>query len=123
MKSTFRVPFSDVLSALDQIITQLMENSNANRPVPASEEVIDNLKRDILLEECEFSSLNELELTHTILAADTLEKDCAICKEQFSLKTEDPDELMVVTLPCQHIFHEPCITPWLKSSGTCPVCR
>jgi len=92
--------------ALDQIITQLMENSNANRPVPATEEIIDNLKRDVLLEE-----------------SDTLEKDCAICKEQFSIKTEDPDELMVVTLPCQHIFHEPCITPWLKSSGTCPVCR
>lgn len=29
----------------------------------------------------------------------------------------------MVTLPCQHPFHEPCITPWLKSSGTCPVCR
>jgi len=29
----------------------------------------------------------------------------------------------VVTLPCKHPFHEPCIIPWLKSSGTCPVCR
>ncbi|KAF8634952.1 hypothetical protein AX15_000679 [Amanita polypyramis BW_CC] len=92
--------------ALDQIITQLMESSNAHRPVPASEEVINNLQRDVLLE-----------------GSDSLEKDCAICKEQFSLKTDNPDELMVITLPCKHIFHEPCITPWLKSSGTCPVCR
>ncbi|KAF8640752.1 hypothetical protein AX17_000403 [Amanita inopinata Kibby_2008] len=92
--------------ALDQIITQLMESSNANRPVPASEEVVNNLQRDILLD-----------------GSDTLEKDCAVCKEQFSLNTDNPDELMVVTLPCKHIFHEPCITPWLKSSGTCPVCR
>jgi len=92
--------------ALDQIITQIMENSNVNRPVPASEEAIGNLRRDVLLE-----------------GSDVLDKDCAICKEQFSLKTDDPDELMVVTLPCKHIFHEPCITPWLKSSGTCPVCR
>lgn len=52
-----------------------------------------------------------------------LEKDCAVCKEQFKLETEDPDEQVVITLPCQHPFHEPCILPWLKSSGTCPVCR
>ena len=46
-----------------------------------------------------------------------------MCKEQFSLTTEDPDEQVVVTLPCKHPFHEGCIMPWLKSSGTCPVCR
>ena len=55
--------------------------------------------------------------------APLLEKDCAVCKDQFSLETEDPDEQVVVTLPCQHPFHEPCILPWLKTSGTCPVCR
>ena len=59
---------------------------------------------------------------HDILAA-TLERDCAVCKETFKLEAEDPDELVVVTLPCKHPFHEPCIIPWLKSSGTCPVCR
>jgi len=46
-----------------------------------------------------------------------------VCKEQFSLNTEDPDDQVIVTLPCKHPFHEGCITPWLKSSGTCPVCR
>ena len=51
------------------------------------------------------------------------EKDCAVCKEQFKLDTEDPDEQIIITLPCQHPFHEPCILPWLKNSGTCPVCR
>ncbi|KAJ7651662.1 hypothetical protein DFH06DRAFT_1207719 [Mycena polygramma] len=92
--------------ALDQIITQLMENNNAGRPVPATEEIIENLPREVL----ETGSL-------------TLEKDCAVCKDQFKLDTEDPDEQVVVTLPCKHPFHEPCILPWLKSSGTCPVCR
>ena len=55
--------------------------------------------------------------------APLLERDCAVCKESFKLNPEDPDELVVVTLPCKHPFHEGCILPWLKSSGTCPVCR
>ncbi|KAJ7070795.1 hypothetical protein C8F01DRAFT_1107886 [Mycena amicta] len=94
--------------ALDEIITQLMENSNANRPVPATEEILEKLPREVLEQ-----------------GSKTLEKDCAICQEQFKLETEDPDEQVVVTLPCDahHSFHEPCIMPWLKSSGTCPVCR
>ncbi|KIJ66219.1 hypothetical protein HYDPIDRAFT_109213, partial [Hydnomerulius pinastri MD-312] len=92
--------------ALDQIMNQLMENSTAGRPVPATEEIINNLPKEVLTED-----------------SPLLEKDCAVCKEQFKLETEDPDELVVMTLPCKHPFHEGCISPWLKSSGTCPVCR
>ncbi|KAI1794051.1 hypothetical protein LXA43DRAFT_189892 [Ganoderma leucocontextum] len=92
--------------ALDQIITQIMENSNAHQPVPATEEAIAKLSREVLE-----------------LGSPLLEKDCAVCKDQFKLETEDPDEQVVVTLPCQHPFHEPCILPWLKTSATCPVCR
>ncbi|KAG2076955.1 hypothetical protein BDR04DRAFT_1002302 [Suillus decipiens] len=91
--------------ALDQVITQIMENS-ASRPIPATEDIINNLPREILLER-----------------SPLLEKDCAVCKEQFQLGTEDPEEQVIVTLPCKHPFHKPCILPWLKSSGTCPVCR
>ncbi|KAI0756485.1 hypothetical protein C8Q80DRAFT_1128877 [Daedaleopsis nitida] len=92
--------------ALDQIISQIMENSNAHQPVPATEEVMKELPR-VVLED----------------GSPLLEKDCAVCKDQFALGTEDPDEQIIITLPCQHPFHEPCILPWLKSSGTCPVCR
>lgn len=38
--------------ALDQIITQIMENSNSTAPVPASGEVMENLPRDVLEEGC-----------------------------------------------------------------------
>jgi len=92
--------------ALDQIITQIMENSNSHRPVPAPEAKIKELPREVL-----------------VLGSPLLEKDCAVCKDQFKLETEDPEEQVVVTLPCQHPFHQPCILPWLQSSGTCPVCR
>ena len=40
------------LSALDQVITQIMEHSNAHRPVPATEEIIEKLPREVLMEGC-----------------------------------------------------------------------
>ncbi|KAL5205351.1 hypothetical protein ABZP36_033560 [Zizania latifolia] len=43
------------------------------------------------------------------------EKACTICLETFL-----PGEQMVAT-PCNHIFHQECITPW--GHGNCPVCR
>lgn len=40
-----------LLPALDQIITQLMENSQSH-PVPATEEIMQKLPREVLTEEC-----------------------------------------------------------------------
>lgn len=42
---------------------------------------------------------------------------CSVCWEDFQLKE------MVRQLPCAHIYHEPCIRPWLELHGTCPICR
>ncbi|KAJ2914772.1 hypothetical protein MD484_g5632, partial [Candolleomyces efflorescens] len=74
--------------ALDQIITQIMDNSNAHRPVPATEEIMAKLPREVLT-----------------VGSPTLEHDCAVCKDTFKLETEDPDEQIVVTLPSEHV---PC---------------
>lgn len=51
------------------------------------------------------------------LAITTEEKACTICLDTFL-----PGEQVVVT-PCNHTFHQGCITPWLKGHGNCPVCR
>jgi hypothetical protein len=47
--------------------------------------------------------------------------DCAICKVPY-LEDEFP---LVVELPCQgrHRFDLECVSPWLRSKGTCPMCR
>lgn len=44
-------------------------------------------------------------------------KRCAICLEDFEPKQE------VMLTPCNHMFHEECIVPWVESNAHCPVCR
>jgi hypothetical protein len=42
---------------------------------------------------------------------------CAIC-------TEDLEEgCRVTSMPCGHLFHAACLTPWLRQHNTCPMCR
>ena len=53
----------------------------------------------------------------TIHPGSLLQKDCAVCKDDFEISQE------TIELPCKHVFHEECILPWIKQSGTCPVCR
>ncbi|KAI4331106.1 hypothetical protein MLD38_029329 [Melastoma candidum] len=44
-------------------------------------------------------------------------KRCAVCLEDF----EYGEEVMIT--PCDHMFHENCILPWVMEHGQCPVCR
>ena len=44
-------------------------------------------------------------------------KRCAICLDDFESREQ------VLITPCNHMFHEDCIVPWVRSHGQCPVCR
>uniref|UniRef100_A0A0X3P4M6 RING-type E3 ubiquitin transferase n=2 Tax=Schistocephalus solidus TaxID=70667 RepID=A0A0X3P4M6_SCHSO len=44
-------------------------------------------------------------------------ESCPICFDDYAAGE------VVITLPCEHFFHENCITRWLKEHGTCPICR
>jgi hypothetical protein len=46
-----------------------------------------------------------------------LKNDCSICLTDFQSTS------VVSKLPCQHVFHQDCLTPWLEKSSSCPVCR
>ncbi|KAG0320451.1 hypothetical protein BGZ97_000163 [Linnemannia gamsii] len=86
---------------LDDIITQMMELQNRQHgPVGATDEIINAIPHHNLTDE-------ELEA----------KTECSVCKDEFAKE----DNLL--QLPCKHIFHEDCIKPWLKVSGTCPTCR
>lgn len=43
--------------------------------------------------------------------------DCSVCKENY--KVDDT----ICKMPCEHIFHEDCLMPWLNQHNSCPVCR
>lgn len=45
---------------------------------------------------------------------------CPVCLMEFE---ECPECDQTLTMPCGHVFHEQCLTKWLRSHNTCPVCR
>ncbi|KAL0905519.1 hypothetical protein M5K25_023943 [Dendrobium thyrsiflorum] len=61
-----------------------------------------------------FSSSNHVEGSNDEKNED---KKCTICLEPFVPKKQ------VLVTPCNHMFHNKCLTPWVKSHGQCPVCR
>ncbi|GAA6004925.1 hypothetical protein JCM11491_002279 [Sporobolomyces phaffii] len=85
------------------LLNDLMEQAAGRAgPVPATEEMIEKLPK--------------VEVTPDLLSHDTV-KDCTICQDDFAVSET------LASLPCRHLFHPDCIVPWLKTSGTCPVCR
>ena len=91
------------LGNMSELIAQLMQNDpNRPRAAPASASAVSGLEKVVMTSEM-------------VACDDGLE--CAVCKDTFCVAHT------VICLPCTHRFHEDCITPWLKTHNTCPVCR
>ncbi|GAA5844081.1 hypothetical protein JCM9279_003726 [Rhodotorula babjevae] len=89
-----------------QILNDLMEQAAGRAgPQPAPDDMIAKLPR--------------VKVTQELLDLATI-TTCAVCQDEWAL-----DET-AIPLPCKptsHLYHEDCIVPWLKTSGTCPTCR
>jgi len=73
-------------------------------PPPASKKVVASLPVKVVTAE-------ELE------ALGGKEVECTVCRENINVG----DKLQ--KLPCRHVFHPPCLAPWLSQHNSCPVCR
>ncbi|KAA1133424.1 hypothetical protein PGTUg99_007659 [Puccinia graminis f. sp. tritici] len=70
-----------------------------------------------------FAFLESLVVSDATAAAAAPDGDaleCQICAEDII----QPGQI-ILQLPCHptHLFHRDCLTPWLVSADTCPVCR
>lgn len=85
---------------LDAIVTQLLNQMDGTGPPPLPRKQIDEIP------------------TATVTQSQVdCKLKCSVCWEDFKLS--EP----VRQLPCQHLYHAPCIVPWLELHGTCPICR
>lgn len=87
-------------NGLDTIITQLLNQFENTGPPPADKEKIQALPTVPVTEEHVGSGL-----------------ECPVCKDDYALGE------IVRQLPCNHLFHDSCIVPWLEQHDSCPVCR
>ena len=85
---------------LDAIVTQLLNQLDGTGPPPLPRKQIDEIPTTSVTQSHVDSKLQ-----------------CSVCWEDFKLS--EP----VKQLPCQHLYHAPCIVPWLELHGTCPICR
>jgi hypothetical protein len=61
-------------------------------------------------------AIHRQHLTSCLSRTATVEA-CPVCVDAFH--TGDT----ITFLPCQHLFHDTCISPWLTKRNTCPLCR
>ncbi|XP_075229378.1 E3 ubiquitin-protein ligase Iruka [Lycorma delicatula] len=85
---------------LDAIVTQLLNQMDGTGPPPLAKDKIQEIPIVIITQDQVDSSLQ-----------------CSVCWEDF--KIDEP----VRKLSCEHVYHSPCIIPWLELHGTCPICR
>ncbi|KAI3518077.1 hypothetical protein L1887_06453 [Cichorium endivia] len=65
------------------------------------------------------ASKSAVEALQTVEVNTTSTDSCAVCKDGMF----NNEQKIVKQLPCGHMYHGVCITTWLDSRNTCPICR
>lgn len=126
---------------LDDVITQLMDQTRGSTaPPPASDEAINQLER---FSRKELKKVRQARNRECATCMDSFEEEEENPEPSMdsnrlsstlmtpSEEVDDPPEVVpledqqdeLMMMPCKHLFHLDCLQPWLKTNGTCPVCR
>ena len=85
-----------------------MQNQHQGNP-PAAKNAIEKLKHFKMDKKyCKKSEQDSNKLEYP---------ECSICLMEIN---EGEDTILI---PCGHMFHDKCVTQWLKMHNTCPLCR
>lgn len=63
----------------------------------------------------QFQKLPTASITKAMVDSQT---ECYVCYDQFHF-----NETGVRKLPCNHLYHDNCIFPWIERDASCPYCR
>jgi len=87
---------------MDGLIARLMENDqNVHGAPPAAKASVAALRR--------FEASKEME--------DDPSQECVVCRDRFS------SGQACTAMPCEHIYHDECLSQWLGVHNSCPMCR
>lgn len=89
---------------------EVVHSSDAVATVPTAEP---NNNYCSIFNRCKYAK----EITHAASKIFDLGGTCTICLENFE------ENELVFLLPCKHLFHEACVSGWLKTHGNCPNCK
>ncbi|KAF3666617.1 E3 ubiquitin-protein ligase AIP2 [Capsicum annuum] len=99
-----RSVLEELVARLDDIIPEMLDDGPAApRAPPASKQVVANLP--------------VITVTDEFLMKLVADAECAICREVLVVDDKMQE------LPCKHMFHPPCLKPWLDEHNSCPICR
>jgi hypothetical protein len=116
------------LAALFRLLQDQLGTLATTAPTEANRELLrslfESLEDDIANPPTEIPGVSQEYLDSLDrVSRKTLKKDetCPICAEKYL----DDQYCLVVELPCHHShrFDLECVGPWLRSKGTCPLCR
>lgn len=66
-------------------------------------------------------SVQRLRATSFIASEAATLGPCTICLED--LAESEGQKRSIITMPCDHLFHDSCILTWLERNRGCPLCR
>ncbi|KAM3359044.1 E3 ubiquitin-protein ligase MPSR1 [Capsicum galapagoense] len=84
----------------------------------ASSPTFDSIVSELIKEGQPPASKASIEELPTVDVREEDEKDeCVVCLDEMGVGE------VVKEMPCKHRFHGDCVVTWLKSHGSCPICR